>query len=539
MFQHDCSFGPDTFRDVMMNLIRNPNINSSWLFRADILFEQHGTAHDGQNEAESCRTAGEAHGDGEWLDWKVRPRVVEFKGFRRETTIVRRLVPRNKLRDKAVDQTCLMYSSGGTHERALGQVPDEAQKQSSLVAYVPHLSSKSQVPFYHPSVRGLGFLHVWNPIRKAGTISIHYLFFPEDSMPGSSSSSSSSSHGNPVKLVRTALALLTTLHKHGAGRADGYVKRVHHDSLVPQARLQNRYAHLKTKHARRLIKEWVEVTDPGKHVFEDLGIAAFLIELWDDMYTQPGKPFPGFVDIGCGNGLLVHILSLEGFRGWGFDARARKSWDVYKKVDEEGRESLQQKVLVPTLVQRPKKKYDHQEENDQNRRDDEGQHLFPPVGNGPLIIHDGVFPRGTFIISNHADELTPWTPILAAQSYCPFMIIPCCSHNLTGARYRAPAPKDKSSSDSCYSSLVSWVGEIAVDCGWQPETEMLRIPSTRNTAIIGRRRLVMQNTRNTCVVGRERRKADVDIAAVVEKYGGVTGYYENALRLVKVRSRGH
>ncbi|CRK47407.1 hypothetical protein BN1723_020277, partial [Verticillium longisporum] len=113
------------------------------------------------------------------------------------------------------------------------------------------------------------------------------------------------------------------------GQAAGYVKKVHHDVVIPQARFQDRYSALKLKHAARLVSTWAEVTDPLKHVFEDLGIAAFLIELWADMYRD--QPFPGFVDIGCGNGLLVHILLLEGYAGWGFDARERKSWATYGK----------------------------------------------------------------------------------------------------------------------------------------------------------------------------------------------------------------
>lgn len=37
-----------------------------------------------------------------------------------------------------------------------------------------------------------------------------------------------------------------------------------------------------------------------------------------------------FVDLGCGNGLLVHILTEEGHKGRGIDIRPRKIWDLYK-----------------------------------------------------------------------------------------------------------------------------------------------------------------------------------------------------------------
>ena len=36
-----------------------------------------------------------------------------------------------------------------------------------------------------------------------------------------------------------------------------------------------------------------------------------------------------FYDIGCGNGLLVYLLSSEGYPGKGIDIRARKIWTFY------------------------------------------------------------------------------------------------------------------------------------------------------------------------------------------------------------------
>jgi tRNASer (uridine44-2'-O)-methyltransferase len=218
--------------------------------------------------------------------------------------------------------------------------------------------------------------------------------------------------------------------------------------------------------------------------------------------------FPGFVDIGCGNGLLVHILQSEGYMGWGFDARERKSWAQYKGTSPSSPsgESLQRLLLLPSVV---------------TSGTDDGEGNLSKSDD----IHDGIFPEGTFIISNHADELTPWTPILAAISQCPFIMIPCCSHNLTGERYRAPPPKDKSKSPSAFASLVDWVTRIGEDCGWEVETEMLRIPSTRNTGLLGRKRT---------------KEADeVDIPTILQKYGGVEGYYGNVAKLVKSAPRAH
>ncbi|KAI1349918.1 hypothetical protein F5Y01DRAFT_287438 [Xylaria sp. FL0043] len=469
LYQKKCSFDPGIFSTVMDNLIRNPNINSAWLFRADILVKQDSEQALAQNFQVDETTP--------------RPIIVQFIGFHLDKLLVRRLIPRNPERDSPLDQTCLIYHSSGTGETATA---------SSMVVYKPHISSHSEVPFYHPKVNGIAFLHQWNPSTSEGVVSVHYNFFEN--------------YGSSTKLVRTGLHLISTLHKHGQGVKAGYVKRVQHDVIIPQAAVQSTYTRLKKKYARKLIGAWVEVTDPTKHCFEDLGIAAFLIELWAQMY--PDSSFPGFVDIGCGNGLLVHILRREGYSGWGFDARRRKSWDnftdkVNPASEDEVDESLRQLIFLPAILQ------------NQDQQDEELAQR----------VHDGIFPKGTFIISNHADELTPWTPIIATISDCPFMMIPCCSHNLSGAKFRATAPKDKDKSASAYSSLVEWVKEIAHDCGWEVETEMLRIPSTRNTGIVGRRRVESA--------------ASVDIPAVLRKYGGTGGYVENAMKLMKTPPRGH
>lgn len=459
---HDCTFTPDNFDVVMMNLVKNPNLNTKWLFRADIL-------HDSEAEAETP-------------DQSETPFLpAQFEDFFLEKSVVRRLIPRNTRRDNPLDQTCLFFRSfNGTVTR-------------SLVVYLPHETSSEKLPFYHPKVRGVAQLHEWDEAAAEGSVSIHYWLFEDADF-------------FVEKLQRTALMLLTILHKHGQGTLAGYVKQVHHDLVVPQATFQDRYTLLKLKYAKQLVDSWAEVTDPQKHVFEDLGIAAFLIELWAVMYKD--QAFPGFVDIGCGNGLLVHLLRQEGYSGWGFDARARKSWETYGEADPVLGHSLQKRVLLPTLVARPP-----------------GTDEDSPEAEDSVLFHDGLFPKGTFIISNHADELTPWTPILATQSESPFISIPCCSHNLGGAKYRPPPPRDKTKSISSYASLVDWVARIAEDCGWELETEALRIPSTRNIGLVGR-------TRTTAA-------ADVDVDAVVAKYGGTAEYYENAVKLTKIVPRGH
>ena len=463
IFRHGCSFGPEVFVAKMMYIIKNPNLNSSWLFRADLTYDDQEAPQIGQGSLETT------------------PRVHEFESIARRRVLVRLLIPRNDKRDAPLSQTCTLHESRDPE----GQV-------RSLIIYIPHVGSPDEMPFYHPKVRGIAHYHQWDPDTGTGSISIHFLPFPNVPVRGK-------------KLERTAYHLLQILHKHG--HAADYVKRVHHDLIIPQAKYQDRYTQLKHKYARKLISSWAETTDPGKHVFEDLGIASFLIELWLDMYKEKSA-FPGFVDIGCGNGLLVYILNQEGYSGWGFDARSRKSWEHYKaKVPlSPSGESLEQRLLLPSLVP--------------SSSEDESASAIPEDE-----VHNGVFPTGTFIVSNHADELTPWTPILAAASESPFIMIPCCSHNLGGDKFRASPPRDRTKGESAYASLVDWVTRISEDCGWQVENEMLRIPSTRNAAILGRTR--------------EGAKGAFDAASIINKYRGTGNFRNNVVRLLKGGTRGH
>jgi tRNASer (uridine44-2'-O)-methyltransferase len=496
ILESPCMFNASIFSGVMLNLIKNPNVTSSHLFRADILYDsgkdyQHGQSSSLKNHLQEA----------------YRPIQYDLKGFDLTRTIVRKLIPRNPQLDAPLVQTCHSY--------------DESKRQGerNVVVYIPHVQQAGHMPFYHPAVRMVAFEHRVNgtesePQREDGefVISISYRLFPGTDLDN--------------KLERTALKLLQTIHKHGQGQLAGYEKRVHHDQIVPQKRYQDTYTRLKAKYGKSLAEQWVEVTDPGKHVFEDIGIAAFLIELWQDMYTvntstgiglndssehdvengiETEKPvFPGFVDIGCGNGILVYLLLSEGYEGWGFDARERKTWSIFP---DRIRQRLERRLLIPEVFVR----------QDELRRD--------------VPYHAGKFKPGTFIISNHADELTAWTPLLAYLNMSAFIAIPCCSHDFAGARFRAPAsaktqgtsmarlPQQERSNNpvpadhhhstsksshaaetgslkrtevqkkmpSAYSSLCTYVSSLAEEVGFEPETEVLRIPSTRNHSIIGRR----------------------------------------------------
>ncbi|CAD0113375.1 unnamed protein product [Aureobasidium uvarum] len=510
MLESACAFLPEMFLKVMHNLIKNPNIMSTHLFRADILYDSDAdhTIIEGPKTAKFSDFT-------RHLQKEYRPRYTELPGYKWERTYVRQLVPRNRQLDRDLPQTCHFYTR------------QDEKTTRNLILYVPHVEDPEAMPWYHPRVRAVVFSHDWTAASRTGVVAVHYSLFPDVPLDS--------------RLERTALQLLTKIHKHSRGQQAGYQKRVHHDQVVPQKTFQETYARLKSTYARSLIEGWAEVTDPAKHVFEDLGIASFLIELWKVMYdcdaisdgngdnTQSAEhgrkpPFPGFVDIGCGNGLLVNILIKEGFPGWGFDARHRKSWETFAP---NVKSKLAEGILVPQVLNTKGPI------EDSDSMADLGIKLEAVDLLKDRHFHNGLFEKGTFIVSNHADELTPWTPLLAFLNDSPFVAIPCCSHNLAGARWRAPiskAAKEKAAAQrrqessaieivgtdrlrenqaaetgslkksagtknvqSAYASLCDYVSVLAKDVGFVVETEILRIPSTRNTCILGRNTEPLQN----------------------------------------------
>jgi tRNASer (uridine44-2'-O)-methyltransferase len=97
----------------------------------------------------------------------------------------------------------------------------------------------------------------------------------------------------------------------------------------------NLYNNLKIKYGMEMVKIWPERTDPQKFVYEDIAIATYLIVLWElEREKLNIKEKQSFLDLGCGNGLLVHILNSEGHPGLGIDLRKRKIWDFYPETTQ-------------------------------------------------------------------------------------------------------------------------------------------------------------------------------------------------------------
>ncbi|CAG4912021.1 unnamed protein product [Colias eurytheme] len=217
-------------------------------------------------------------------------------------------------------------------------------------------------------------------------------------------------------------------------------------SLIDTDKYYVKYNDLKIKYGKELVKIWPECTDPAKFVYEDIAIATYLLLLWECDTEE--KQY--FVDVGCGNGLLVYILTMEGHSGTGVDVRKRKIWDMYPKNIK-----LEEKTITPSDIYS--------------------------------------FPEATWIIGNHSDELTPWIPVIAAcSSYkCRFFLLPCCAFNFDGTKY-----KRHDSSKSQYTEYLEYIKSLCDDFGFQTQFDRLKIPSTKRISLIGQQRIYAETEYN-------------------------------------------
>ncbi|CAG4988535.1 unnamed protein product [Parnassius apollo] len=218
-------------------------------------------------------------------------------------------------------------------------------------------------------------------------------------------------------------------------------------SLVPNNEYYTKYNYLKLKYGKEMVKIWPEGTDPIKFVYEDVAIATYLLLLWDRKNLNKLTKPVSFVDVGCGNGLLVYILTKEGHKGLGVDVRKRKIWNMY---DEDIK--LEETTVTPDNIQK--------------------------------------FSEFDWIIGNHSDELTPWIPVMTAKSSynCSFFLLPCCAYNFDGTKYQR-----QNSSKSQYNEYLDYIYKLCQDCGFHTEMDRLKIPSTKRICFIGRRRKYMEH----------------------------------------------
>ncbi|XP_070541406.1 probable tRNA (uracil-O(2)-)-methyltransferase [Ptychodera flava] len=214
---------------------------------------------------------------------------------------------------------------------------------------------------------------------------------------------------------------------------------VNSNSLISMEKYTVLYQQLKQKYGPEINKVWPENTDPQKFVYEDIAIATYLLLLWQQEREEKNlAEKQSFVDLGCGNGLLVHLLNSEGHPGKGIDVRRRKIWNIYGDCTQ-----LEERTIVPSDT--------------------------------------SLFPDSDWLIGNHSDELTPWIPVIAARSSynTRYFVLPCCFHDFN-CKF-----KRKNASIPQYRTYLNYICEIGDVCGFTVEEDCLRIPSTKRVCQIG------------------------------------------------------
>ncbi|KAI9217475.1 hypothetical protein BC828DRAFT_391074 [Blastocladiella britannica] len=251
---------------------------------------------------------------------------------------------------------------------------------------------------------------------------------------------------------------------------------VEKDVFVDRATYTATYKRLKRRYAD-LLTTWTEKTDPQKFVHEDMALASYLICVWSHPRFQLPSQGPNqrqrvvFADLGCGNGLLTYLLGMEGYQGYGIDLRSRKIWPRW--TDGCGTIKLIEQTVDFASYQLPA--------------------------------------DVTWVLGNHADELCPWIAEIGRRDRAPPMfptscttvssatqqqppapylfILPCCFFNRDGVKFSAPAsdfpvPPHLASAGSRYKRYLQYVGEQCAAQQYNVMYDALRIPSTKNLALI-------------------------------------------------------
>lgn len=186
-------------------------------------------------------------------------------------------------------------------------------------------------------------------------------------------------------------------------------------------------------------------------MYEDVAIATYLILLWREERRKMNiDRLQSFVDLGCGNGLLVYILSGEGHPGYGIDLRKRGIWNLYPET-----------TILKTLAIIPS-----------------DRSLFPDID---------------WIIGNHSDELSPWIPVISARSSynCRYFLLPCCAFEFSGKKFQR-----RNCTVSQYMDFLSYAQEISNICGFKTHIDRLKIPSTKRICLIGSERTYSSGDQN-------------------------------------------
>ncbi|KAI8898773.1 hypothetical protein BC833DRAFT_588590 [Globomyces pollinis-pini] len=373
-----CDVHINHFKDAVELIIMEPNLMSPAILRAEI-------TNDSNN-------------------------LISNHNENTDRRIIRQLIPRQPEKDVVVTQELIVSSSD-----------NQMSVQHRAINHNNETVSPSELPYFYPKFKSFRYSFIDQ------MLSIELLPY-EDSQELI----------DDPRMISIWKRILKFIYKFSFGMKNGYEKRVHHDIAVPKIEYQDLYAELKTKY-RHWVDLWPEETDPAKHVFEDIGIATWLICLWKQEKTT--KKYK-FIDLGCGNGFLTYLLTQEGYSGYGVDLSERKIWSQFPSSTK--------------LYQRP---------------------IYPMEEKLEDV---------DWIIGNHPDELTLWIPIMASISKTKFMIIPCCLHELSGQKFTK-----LDVNLGRYMTYCKAIEKLSTNLGFQIEWEHLRIPSTKNICLFSRNQTIV------------------------------------------------
>jgi hypothetical protein len=374
----------------------------------------------------------------------LRSEVIQIFGNNKYHT---KLIPKIHRENNIVEQMIMKKEEKSENGELITCIIDTEPLEASLI-------KESKLPFYYPKASRFQIIYKYQQVNER---SLEVRCLPT---------------GNDCNLVSALSTLLKKFYKFmkSSFNAPGgvYVKRIFHDIIVPKALFQDMYQEMKIKY-----KHWVELwgkdaggghgkgnmtTDPKKHVFEEVAIATFIICLWKEHLDKDNIRF---VDLGCGNGFLSHILTTEGYKGYvfyilifryGCDISKRKIWDLYSC------NLIEETIDAPSLI------FDLR--NGMPLKDAVDQDCNRKL-------------KELWIIGNHADELTPWIPIICAKTNitfksdkCKAFLIPCCFHDLNGNKnsFGRDIPV-LNSVDGKYELYIKWIESIIDTCGYEVERE--------------------------------------------------------------------
>eukprot|EP01135_Chromosphaera_perkinsii_P002555 Nk52_evm71s224 gene=Nk52_evmTU71s224 len=249
-------------------------------------------------------------------------------------------------------------------------------------------------------------------------------------------------------LMRCVLPKISKWAASGGGNDGEYRRKRAALAEINALRYVELYNELKEKYGRKIEGIWTETTDPKKFVYEDVAIASYLICLWErERLEKSFEKRQSFIDLGCGNGLLVYILNNEGHPGKGVDLRPRRIWEKYNSISN---------VPVTLSV----------------------ESVIPQEDAKVGIEYD-------WLIGNHSDELTPWIPVMANNTSkdTRFFVLPCCFFDFFG---KFSSNDMRLGQYETYLNHIRGIGEM---CGFEILTDSLKIPSTKRICHIGMRKV--------------------------------------------------